>query len=330
MSRIALAFLLSLLAVSRCLAITGGKPADGRFDWVVLLSMKFSNGNYLCTGSVISPYLVLTAAHCLVPTSAQGKLLSLSIQQSRKATLKITAGLAYVPPGYVADGSLEHDIGVLVLTDPIYQRAPPFAATPLDILWERYAATHENRLFYKFAQQVSDADFKEVLNRSVFREPDGRVAAFHVGFGLTRCANDPKNCTGRPDRPFYIGKYLSRATTCDRPFNFLEDTGPICSLDDASATFTTTSIESAGIQHGDSGGPLVVFDFKNKPIIIGINSHHVRTNGKGYVGAVNLGDNIDFLRCAIGGVSDKAKCRVIDLLPDFEIPDGPVSPHARG
>jgi hypothetical protein len=46
-------------------AIIGGTPAEsGAFPWLAFVVDEFATGYGLCTGTVVAPNLILTAAHC--------------------------------------------------------------------------------------------------------------------------------------------------------------------------------------------------------------------------------------------------------------------------
>ena len=45
--------------------VVGGTDAQpGFWPWQVLLDLKVTQGPYWCAGSILSPYWIVTAAHC--------------------------------------------------------------------------------------------------------------------------------------------------------------------------------------------------------------------------------------------------------------------------
>lgn len=82
-----------------------------------------------CTGTLVAPDLVITAAHCVHPTLTQNQTpdFTLALDGMNATAAQIHAGATAIPyPSFnpqnqpstsVGD---EHDIGVLVLADPIY------------------------------------------------------------------------------------------------------------------------------------------------------------------------------------------------------------------
>jgi hypothetical protein len=106
-------------------AITYGSPDGNRHPNVGALVGKFSSGTYpYCSGTLISPTVFLTAAHCNLGTSA----VYVTFDSVFSAHSKLYSGTFYGDPLYNQAQSDPHDIAVVVFDKPIKGIAP--AALP--------------------------------------------------------------------------------------------------------------------------------------------------------------------------------------------------------
>jgi secreted trypsin-like serine protease len=116
---------LFLLIVSACaltaLAITYGQPDGNRHPQVGALVGEFSSGTFpYCSGTLISPTVFLTAAHCDLGTSRV--YVTFDTKFSTKS--KLHAGTFYADPQYNWRQDDTHDIAVVVFDRPITNVVP--------------------------------------------------------------------------------------------------------------------------------------------------------------------------------------------------------------
>jgi MYXO-CTERM domain-containing protein len=103
-------------------AITNGSIDDGDDGVVGLLS----DGIH-CTGTLVAPRVVLTAAHCLVATSASAVV----VGADQGSGTAFPAVHAHVHPQFDSL-SLANDVGLVLLGEPVPAASWPLRVTPLD------------------------------------------------------------------------------------------------------------------------------------------------------------------------------------------------------
>jgi hypothetical protein len=102
--------------------ITGGSPSGD----VAVVALAQSDA-LICTGTVIAPHAVLTAAHCVQDV----RLPDIAIGDTLATAVRHAAVAAFVHPDFNAE-TLDHDIAVLVVDPPL--DVPPIAiATTLEL-----------------------------------------------------------------------------------------------------------------------------------------------------------------------------------------------------
>ncbi|MEX0675216.1 MAG: trypsin-like serine protease [Gaiellaceae bacterium] len=115
-----LAVLAAAVFASGALAITYGEPDDGRHPYVGALVGTFSSGTFpYCSGTLISPTVFLTAAHCEV-----GARVSVTFDEQYTSRSKLVWGTWHQHPGYYNNEGNPLDVAVIVFDKPVKGIAP--------------------------------------------------------------------------------------------------------------------------------------------------------------------------------------------------------------
>jgi secreted trypsin-like serine protease len=116
-----LAGALLLCLAATVLAITYGQPDGNRHPNVGALVGTFDGQTFpYCSGTLISPTVFLTAAHCNVGTTT----VFVTFDSEFSSRSKLFAGTFYADPQYNQTQSDPHDIAVVVFDKPIRGIAP--------------------------------------------------------------------------------------------------------------------------------------------------------------------------------------------------------------
>src|ERR1041384_2077979 len=116
-----LAAVLLCAAALTVLAITYGQPDGNRHPEVGALVGTFSSGTFpYCSGTLISPTVFLTAAHCNIGTTR----VYVTFDPKFSSKSKLYAGTVYYDPQYNWKEDGPHDIAVVVFDKPVNGIAP--------------------------------------------------------------------------------------------------------------------------------------------------------------------------------------------------------------
>lgn len=116
MKRYSLAVVVVLLFALPALAITYGQVDGKRHPYVGALVGTYSGGYYpFCSGTLISPTVFLTAAHCDPGTPR----ILVTFAPDFDGNAKLLEGTYYADPLYNHSQSDPHDIAVVVLDQPV-------------------------------------------------------------------------------------------------------------------------------------------------------------------------------------------------------------------
>jgi len=124
---IAMALTVMMIAASPIAAITNGELDGDGHPYVGLMVAQDEDGNPLwrCSGTLLSPTLFLTAGHCTEAPAAHVEIwfdadVESGIPENGYPYDGDASGTPYTHPEYDPDAFYLHDLGVVVLDEPVY------------------------------------------------------------------------------------------------------------------------------------------------------------------------------------------------------------------
>ena len=201
-----LAAVLAALVVTPASAITYGQPDGNLHPQVGALVGTFSwgTGPY-CSGTLVSPTVFLTAAHC-----AEGRRVSVTFDEKYSSTSKLHWGTWYGHPDYYGGEDNPNDVAVVVFDRPIKGIAP--ARLPEQGLLDRMkadGALNQSTAFTSVGYGAQEAGHANSLAYLDTREY--AVGYFNaLGRGYLRISQNPATgsggtCYGDSGGPQFLG-----------------------------------------------------------------------------------------------------------------------------
>ena len=218
----------ALVGAAPALAITGGGP-DTIHKNVGLVRFTTADGRFRCTGTLISPTVVLTAGHCTegpatnvyvsFDDALQPDPLQPGISAAEKAAREAhyITGTAHPDPGWTGKLSFskQHDQGVVVLSAPATTKWPGITPAPLAPVGylDRNQGALKNETFtlVGYGLDIGAKKAQIVLQQrnsttSYLKSVQSEVVAFQINDRDSKAGGG--SCFGDSGGPVFSGPYV--------------------------------------------------------------------------------------------------------------------------
>ena len=219
-------FVAGLAVIAPAMAITGGNP-DTVHTNVGLVRFTTPDGRFRCSGTLISPTVVLTAGHCTADATnvyvsfddaLQPDPLQPGISPAERAAREAhyITGTAHADPGWTGKLSFskQHDQGVVVLDAPATTKWPGIVPAPLPPvgLLDGNQGQLKNQTFTLVGYGVDIGDKKAQIvirerrsTTSYLKNVQSEVVVFQINDNDSKAGGG--SCFGDSGGPVFLGAY---------------------------------------------------------------------------------------------------------------------------
>ncbi len=198
--------------------IYGGSAVDPG-DWPSVVAIEV--GSQLCTGTLITPRLVMTAAHCLVTSPPNTKVHVQFGDHSVQPAFETTAGSYGLHPDFCADAetckSDLFDFAYVVLKDPAPADFPPATIMTTQDQWDDLMRIDAAVILVGFGKDENwVSGIKREAETVLTRFSDTGLEFQAGGMGIDSCQGDsggPAFMFDKDGDPLLVG-VLSRGYAC--------------------------------------------------------------------------------------------------------------------
>jgi Trypsin len=241
----------AMVASSQALAITGGSP-DTVHKNVGVVRFTTAEGRFRCSGTLISPTVVLTAGHCTegatnvyvsFDDALQPDPLQPGISPAERAAREAhyITGTAHPDPGWTGKLSIskQHDQGVVVLSAPAATKwagITPASLPPVGYL-DRNQGELKNETFTLVGYGVDIGDKKSQIvvqerrsTTSYLKNVQSEVVVFQINDNDSKAGGG--SCFGDSGGAVFVGGYVLgdasyvNSLTCNATGSYQRDDTP--------------------------------------------------------------------------------------------------------